>query len=287
VPGGSFLRSYDGDVYAEKTYPATVSDFRLDRFEVTVGRFRPFVDAVIAGWLPPAGSGKHAHLNQGFGIARTEPGWVSEDWDAYLPKTRSAWETEDHLLCDAELQTWSPEPGTKENQAIGCVTWIEAYAFCIWDGGFLPTEAEWNYAAAGGDEQREYPWGSPDPNPDLAVYYCRSGGTPGCAWPVGSRPAGDGRWGQADLAGNRWELTLDTANVLDVSWSECASGTVCTGYEMEDCEDCAYLEETFNRVMRGGSNTDAPKNVRAALRARAGTYDVMGDIGLRCAREPR
>jgi formylglycine-generating enzyme required for sulfatase activity len=39
----------------------------------------------------------------------------------------------------------------------------EAYAFCIWDGGFLPSEAEWECAAAGGPDQREYPWGSTDP----------------------------------------------------------------------------------------------------------------------------
>jgi formylglycine-generating enzyme required for sulfatase activity len=41
---------------------------------------------------------------------------------------------------------------------INCVTWHEAYAFCIWDGGFLPTEAEWELAASGGEE-RVFPYG--------------------------------------------------------------------------------------------------------------------------------
>jgi formylglycine-generating enzyme required for sulfatase activity len=284
VPGGTFLRSYDGDVYKEETWSATVSDFRLDRFEVTVGRFRPFVDAIVAGWRPPAGAGKHTHLNGGLGISR-ELGW-STDWNDHLPKTKERWSDDTHLACDVELSAWTAEPGSRENHAINCVSWIAAYAFCIWDEGFLPTEAEWNYAAAGGSEQREYPWGGSDPSANLAVYYCRSGGTPGCAWPVGSRPAGDGRFGQADLAGNNWEWVLDSANVLSVSWSTCASGTPCTQYPTAACDNCGYFEETFNRVKRGGSNTDAPKNVRTALRARSGFLDFENDVGLRCARVP-
>jgi hypothetical protein len=58
------------------------------------------------------------------------------------------------------------------------------------------------------------------------------------------------------------------------------------GYTIADCIDCGYFEETFNRVIRGGSNTDAPKNVRAALRARGEYLTATNDIGLRCARVP-
>jgi len=47
VPGGSYFRSYDlaGDsISGDTSYPATVSSFRLDKYEVTVGRFRAFVE---------------------------------------------------------------------------------------------------------------------------------------------------------------------------------------------------------------------------------------------------
>jgi formylglycine-generating enzyme required for sulfatase activity len=170
---------------------------------------------------------------------------------------------------------------------MNCLTWVEAYAFCIWDGGFLPTEAEWNYAAAGGDEAREYPWGNAEPAPEFAVYYCRSGGTPGCFWPVGSKPLGDGRFGQADMAGSSWEWALDSFIEYQMDWLDCLTAAdACTDYPIQDCQDCAYLQTTFEKVIRGGSMTDATWNLRSAKRADAGFLDVRNDIGMRCARAP-
>src|SRR6185312_9797256 len=98
----------------------------------------------------------------------------------------------------------------------GCITWYEAYAFCIWDGGFLPSEAEWNYAAAGGSEQRAYPWTTTSTIDCSYANYagadgggqCQAGGLDD----VGSQsPQGDGKYGQSDLAGNAWEWTLDSS----------------------------------------------------------------------------
>ena len=175
VPGGTYYRTYtsSGSGATGLADPATVSGYRLDKYLVTVGRFRRFVDAWNggAGYAPPAGSGKHAHLNGGQGLANAgsgmtyEPGWVPSDNSNVAP-------TNANLTCG--VSTWTDAAGSQENLPINCVNWPEAYAFCIWDGGFLPSEAEWEYAAAGGSQQREYPWGTTAPGSgnQYAIYDC-------------------------------------------------------------------------------------------------------------------
>jgi formylglycine-generating enzyme len=79
VPGGTYYRTHNtGDStsgppdggWPNEADPATVSGFRLDKYLVTVGRFRQFVAAWNggAGWLPPGSSGKHTYLNGGQGL---------------------------------------------------------------------------------------------------------------------------------------------------------------------------------------------------------------------------
>ncbi len=260
VPCGTYFRSYDGLDYPDDNYPATVSDFYLDRFEVTVGRFRAFVDVGKGTEQDPSSDGEGAHeFIPGSGW---QPAWNTE-----LPFDTVALKAA--LKCNATNQTWTDSPGANENKPINCVSWYLAFAFCAWDGGRLPTEAEWNYAAAGGDQQRYFPWsdpyppGSTDINDTYAVHdYC-------CGIPeVGSRsPKGDGRWGQADLAGSMWEWNLD--------WY----GTYPT-----PCNDCANCESVFAQVLRGGSWYTTANYLRSARRYFRTPTERDGLIGLRCAR---
>jgi formylglycine-generating enzyme required for sulfatase activity len=48
-----------------------------------------------------------------------------------------------------------------DRKPINCIPWHVLFAFCVWDdGGRLPTDAEFGFAAAGGEEQRPFPWGT-------------------------------------------------------------------------------------------------------------------------------
>ena len=227
VTGGTFKRSYDNVTYTNGSYPATVSDFRLDKYEITVGRFRKFVAAWDGGWRPAQGAGKHTHLNGGSGLVDSstgttyEPGW-STSWATNLATTNATWSDTSHLSCDSTYQTWTSSAGANERRPVNCMDWYDAAAFCIWDGGFLPSEAERNYAAAGGSEQRVYPWSSPANSTLLDCAHANYGGA---NWPttacvvsgtndVGAEaPLGDGKWGQSESGGER--LGVDLGPVRD------------------------------------------------------------------------
>lgn len=282
VEGGAFYRGYDGVTttpadYTSQAYPATVGSFMLDEFEVTVGRFRQFVNAWAGGWRPSAQAGKHGHLNNGSGLASSanqgtfESGWDTA-WEANLATTLSGWDT--NLACG--VATWTPSAGANEKRPINCVSWYEAYAFCIWDGGFLPSEAEWNYAAAGGDEQRVYPWGAvaPGQNAALAAYSCYYESSVACSGvaeiaPVGMLVAGKGRFGQQDLAGNVSEWSLDSAAAY-----------------VTPCDNCSYVDGSTTGVLRGGFFGADAAWLMSSFRYNRPKGGHNIDTGFRCARSP-
>lgn len=270
IPGGTYYRSND------RRFPATVSSFRLDVYEVTVGRFRRFV-AAYSRTMTRAGAGKNPN-------DASDPGWDSA-WAASMPADSSALTTSVKCLDPGAALTpvsWTDVPGANEGLPITCVSWYLAFAFCIWDGGRLPTEAEWNYAAAGGNEQRQYPWSDPAGNVTLDDSYAVYCGNSCAAADVGSKsPKGDGRWGQADLAGNAVEWNLD--------WSPHVGNFSrdLDPYSQTPCTDCTNRTPGQSRIARGGSFlSDASGLVTSDRGYLAPTSTNIWIAGVRCARPP-
>jgi formylglycine-generating enzyme required for sulfatase activity len=262
--------SCNADEMPEHT--ATVSAFTLDKYEVTVGRFRRFVES-YTGVPPAAGAGAHPNV--------AGSGWQAS-WDALLPVDADALGvavtgcgvTDECMAAGTcGLYTWTSAPGDNELRPINCVAWHEAFAFCVWDGGRLPSEAEWEYVA-GGSDNFVYPWGNePGVSPTHAVYDCLGDGIAGCAGlgdflPVGSKPAGAGPFGHLDLLGSAAEWLLD----------------LYASYTSDACTDCVNTSSGTERANRGGGWALGTAQLRTASRNshEPGARVVSG--GLRCAR---
>ncbi len=280
VPGGTFNRSNDAN------FPATLSNFRLDNFKVTVGRFRKFVAAYRLNMFT-TGVGKNPHNAM-------DTGW-NPAWNAQMPADSAALKENVAGFNDGSNgPQYTADPGDRENHPMNGVDWYESQAFCIWDGGRLPTEAEWNYAAAGGGEQRKYPWGNNAPGQDtnLAIYACLWPGTGGVmdancgdtkdpyfVAPVGSAPGGNGRWGQSDMAGELWDWLFDNFK-----------GGAAYTMPCNDCGPMLDTSPTDNPMLRGGvfysTVMDGDDQLATDYRNGMGTAEGRYQVGFRCARNP-
>jgi formylglycine-generating enzyme required for sulfatase activity len=150
----------------------------------------------------------------------------------------------------------APKEG-HDGHPMNCVDQSAAAGYCAWEGGRLPDEAEWEYAARGASSQR-FPWGSKAPSPEASelCWDRRKTGLGTCG--VGQFPAGASPAGALDMAGNVWE------------WTSSAFSP-----ERKDA-----------RVCRGGSWPDPRAlDFRGAYRDAHAPTNRDSDLGFRCVRE--
>jgi formylglycine-generating enzyme len=135
----------------EPVRPVSISPFKIDTYPVTNADFAEFV----------AGTG-YVTESERFG-------WSFVFW-AHIPPARFRELVTDTVAaapwwCQVPGATWrAPEgPGSDVNtrlrHPVVHVSWNDAAAYAAWAGQSLPTEAQWEYAARGGLEQKLYPWG--------------------------------------------------------------------------------------------------------------------------------
>ena len=151
--------------------------------------------------------------------------------------------------------------GTEKHPTVR-VTWHDAAAFAEWAGKGLPSEAEWEKAARGGQHGAVYSWGNEPPDEKKANFSQNEGHTT----PVGSYPPNS--YGLFDMCGNVWEWCAD--------W-----------FDINYYKDSPYInppgpDTGKERVNRGGSWFLTQNNIRCSCRG--SQYPEYKDvtIGFRC-----
>jgi formylglycine-generating enzyme required for sulfatase activity len=250
--GGTFALGDTGAFRASPVQRAiTVSAFAMDAAEVTVARFRRFWEAGHPA--PPA-------------VLAYPGAMVAWAGGVIEPGVGGA--------CN-----WSA-PG-RDYHPINCVDHPTAQAFCVWDGGRLPTEAEWEYAAryslaAGLDAGRTYPWGEAAPSAGCdRAQWRRCPGDDGGATRRVAQFANTA--GLFDLSGNVWEWTVDAF----AAYGDAA----CWGGRAQVDPYCPRGATGYPAIRGGSWISDSVTLLRGASRDDAYMPATRSAIlGLRCVR---
>jgi sulfatase modifying factor 1 len=277
LPGGTFrMGGEDRDANPGDgegpVREVTVGPFEIDAHCVTNERFAAFVDAT--GYRTDA-----ERFGWSYVFAKFLPGELRRV--SPRPEGTPWW-------CGVEGALWSaPEgPGSDLSDRWGhpvvLVSWADVLAFCRGEGSRLPTEAEWEYAARGGLDQKRFPWGdelTPDGEHRCNIWQGRfpfrntaEDGFVGTA-PVDAFPPNG--FGLFNTSGNVWEWCADW-------WG--------TDHGAGPHSGPTGPEQGSARVMRGGSylcHDSYCNRYRVAARTSNSPDSSTGNTGFRVARDIR
>jgi formylglycine-generating enzyme required for sulfatase activity len=242
VKGGTFQMGSNESDDEKPIHSVTVSDFYIGKYEVTVAEFEKFITATRY---------KTDAEKEGNSIIYTTK-WEVMKGVYWKHDTKG----------DLRLRS-------DYNHPVIHVSWNDATAYCKWlkettgKGFRLPTEAEWEYAAGGGNVGQRHAFAGTNTESSLYRYANFADKNTDYSWSTKSQndnyaytaPIGKylpNELGIYDMSGNVYEWCEDT-------WH--------SNYQNAPTNGSAWVEEkSSHRLVRGGSWFNDPDNCRVAVR---------------------
>jgi formylglycine-generating enzyme required for sulfatase activity len=271
IPGGVVTVGTDRPLLAQDgegpPRRVTLRPFRIDAHQVTNRRFAAFVAAT--GYRTEA---------ERFGWSYVFHAFLDPADSSPAPEGTPWWRAVRGACWSAPEGSGSGIADRLDHPAVH-IAWTDAAAFAAWAGGRLPTEAEWEHAAKGGDDRARYPWGEAEP--DDAFTPCNiwqgefphrntlADGYPGTAPVEAFAPNG---FGLFNACGNAWEWCADAFRVRSLSAAAKARN--------------AAASRERERVMKGGSylcHASYCHRYRIAARSGRSPDTSAGHVGFRVA----
>jgi len=231
VKGGKFtMGSNDGESDEKPTHDVTLSDFYIGKYEVTVSEFEKFISET-----------KYQTDADKSGDSRV---YENGSW---TDKKGVNWK------CDV---AGNLRPQNDYKHPVIHVSWNDANEYCNWLSKktnkkySLPSEAQWEYAAGGGTNNRTK-WAGTNNESDLGTYAWFTSNSGSTTHEVGTTPKANSL-GIYDMSGNVWEWCMD--------WYD--SGY----YKNSTAKDPVNLTKASRRVYRGGSWYFSSSICRVAFR---------------------
>lgn len=239
VEGGTFqMGSEDGEDYEKPIHTVTLSNFEMGKYEITKEQYSVFLNDINC-------NNNGTYDDPEFGLVS----YMSVNWSTSMIRFKDS--------------VFYPEDGYAEHPATG-LSWYGAKAFVRWAHGRLPTEAEWEFAARGGNYTNQFIYSGGNYLDDFGWYEANSTQSD-YSFPVGLKLPNE--LGLYDMSGNVFEWCND--------WFGYNYYSVSPEVNPIGPEDGTY------RVLRGGSIRGSSNGCRVAFRTGSESYIQSGYRGFR------